>query len=241
MIPVLVAAGHRVRRARPRRLRSIRQADRAVRLHLRPPRGVDAASAVRPASTCTTSPSSARTGAGSSACGWSPPSPTASPAWSSATPACPPATRPPERGVPGLAASSRSESPTFPIGGIVNGGCATDLAPEVDRRLRRTVPRRLVQGRRPHLPVARAHRRRRPGPRRPTRRRGRCCRTFDQAVPVRVQRPRPGHRRWATAFLRGCPAPRASRTRTIEGGGHFLQEDKGPELAKVIADFIAAT
>ena len=28
---------------------------------------------------------------------------------------------------------------------------------------------------------------------------------------------------------------------TIEGGGHFLQEDRGPELAKVIVDFIAAT
>jgi haloalkane dehalogenase len=27
---------------------------------------------------------------------------------------------------------------------------------------------------------------------------------------------------------------------TIEGGGHFLQEDRGPELARVIADFIAA-
>jgi haloalkane dehalogenase len=27
----------------------------------------------------------------------------------------------------------------------------------------------------------------------------------------------------------------------IEGGGHFLQEDRGPELAKVVADFIAAT
>ena len=26
---------------------------------------------------------------------------------------------------------------------------------------------------------------------------------------------------------------------TIEGGGHFLQEDRGPELAKVIVDFIA--
>ena len=25
---------------------------------------------------------------------------------------------------------------------------------------------------------------------------------------------------------------------TIEGGGHFIQEDKGPELAKVIADFV---
>jgi haloalkane dehalogenase len=28
---------------------------------------------------------------------------------------------------------------------------------------------------------------------------------------------------------------------TIEGGGHFLQEDKGEELARVIADFIART
>jgi haloalkane dehalogenase len=27
----------------------------------------------------------------------------------------------------------------------------------------------------------------------------------------------------------------------IEGGGHFLQEDKGEELAGVIVDFIAAT
>jgi haloalkane dehalogenase len=27
----------------------------------------------------------------------------------------------------------------------------------------------------------------------------------------------------------------------IEGGGHFLQEDRGPELARVVADFIAAT
>ncbi len=28
---------------------------------------------------------------------------------------------------------------------------------------------------------------------------------------------------------------------TIEGGGHFLQEDRGPELARVLVDFIAAT
>ena len=28
---------------------------------------------------------------------------------------------------------------------------------------------------------------------------------------------------------------------TIEGGGHFLQEDKGPELARVIAEFVAHT
>jgi haloalkane dehalogenase len=28
---------------------------------------------------------------------------------------------------------------------------------------------------------------------------------------------------------------------TIEGAGHFLQEDKGEQLARVIAGFIAAT
>jgi haloalkane dehalogenase len=25
---------------------------------------------------------------------------------------------------------------------------------------------------------------------------------------------------------------------TIEGGGHFLQEDRGPELARVVIDFV---
>ena len=28
---------------------------------------------------------------------------------------------------------------------------------------------------------------------------------------------------------------------TIEGGGHFLQEDRGPQLAAVVAAFVAAT
>ena len=28
---------------------------------------------------------------------------------------------------------------------------------------------------------------------------------------------------------------------TIAGGGHFLQEDRGPELARVVAEFVAAT
>ena len=28
---------------------------------------------------------------------------------------------------------------------------------------------------------------------------------------------------------------------TIEGAGHFLQEDKGPELARVVLDFMART
>ena len=48
MIPVLTAAGHRVRRARPHRVRALRQARRARRLHLPASRRLDARRASRP-------------------------------------------------------------------------------------------------------------------------------------------------------------------------------------------------
>jgi len=37
------------------------------------------------------------------------------------------------------------------------------------------------------------------------------------------------------------PGTRGQPHTTIEGGGHFLQEDCGPELAVVVNDFIAST
>jgi haloalkane dehalogenase len=42
-------------------------------------------------------------------------------------------------------------------------------------------------------------------------------------------------------FLREVPGTEGQPHTTIEGGGHFLQEDKGPELAAVIDAFIAST
>jgi haloalkane dehalogenase len=42
-------------------------------------------------------------------------------------------------------------------------------------------------------------------------------------------------------FRAKVPGAQGQPHTTIEGGGHFLQEDKGPELAKVIVDFIAST
>jgi haloalkane dehalogenase len=42
-------------------------------------------------------------------------------------------------------------------------------------------------------------------------------------------------------FQRTVPGAKGRSHMTIEGGGHFLQEDKGPELARVVADFVAAT
>jgi haloalkane dehalogenase len=42
-------------------------------------------------------------------------------------------------------------------------------------------------------------------------------------------------------FQREVPGARTQRHVTIEGAGHFLQEEKGEELARVVVDFIAAT
>ena len=42
-------------------------------------------------------------------------------------------------------------------------------------------------------------------------------------------------------FQRTVPGAQGQPHTTIEGGGHFLQEDRGPELARVVADFVAAT
>jgi len=40
-------------------------------------------------------------------------------------------------------------------------------------------------------------------------------------------------------FRRLIPSASAEPEITIAGAGHFLQEDKGPELAELIAQFIA--
>ena len=39
-------------------------------------------------------------------------------------------------------------------------------------------------------------------------------------------------------FQREVPGAAGQPHTTIEGGGHFLQEDRGTELATVVADFI---
>ncbi|MBI4935980.1 MAG: haloalkane dehalogenase [Actinobacteria bacterium] len=132
------------------------------------------------------------------------------------------------------------ESPSFPIGGIVNGGSATDLSPEVIAAYDAPFPDDSYTA---------------------------GARIFPSLVPAGVDDParddqlaawevlKAFTRPWlcafsdkdpvtaggAKAFLRAIPGTEGQPHVTIEGGGHFLQEDKGPELAKVIADFIATT
>ena len=167
-----------------------------------------------------------RTGAASSVSGWWPRTPTASPGSSWPTPGCPPATA--RRATPFLAWQRFSqEADEFPVGGIVNGGCTTDLAPEVVAAYDAPFPDDSYKAGARIFPALVPTRPRIRPRRQPAAWESSAIRP---AVPLRLQRRRPGHGRRRARRSRGVPGAGPTHT-TIVGGGHFLQEDKGPELA----------
>ncbi len=128
----------------------------------------------------------------------------------------------------------------FPVGRIVAGGCLYKLPDEVIAAYDAPFPEeRFKEG----------------------------ARQFPVLVPITPDDPEsePNRRAWEnlkrferpflTAFSDGDPITRGAekvlqalipgaasqRHTTIEGAGHFLQEDKGEELARVAVDFIEAT
>ncbi len=128
-------------------------------------------------------------------------------------------------------------TPEFHVGGIVRGGCATTLAPDVIAAYDAPFPDdRYKAG----------------------------ARQFPVLVPVTPDDPAaPANRKawetlstwtkpWLTAFsdqdpiTRGgdrvfqerIPGAKGQPHTTIAGGGHFLQEDKGEELARVVNEFM---
>ena len=132
------------------------------------------------------------------------------------------------------------EVPEFPVGRIVRGGCVTELTPEVVAAYDAPFPEERYKA---------------------------GARQFPLLVPVRPDDPaaKPNRAAWRvlegwekpflTAFSDSDPitagADRALQERipgargqphtTIAGGGHFLQEDRGEELARVVIDFVAST
>ncbi len=130
------------------------------------------------------------------------------------------------------------ETPDLPVGPIIQRGCATDLEPTVVAAYDTPFPdERYKAG----------------------------ARQFPLLVPTRPDDPASAANRaawaaltrWEKPFLtlfsdadpitaggdqilqRAIPGARGQPHRTIAGAGHFLQEDKGPELARLMVDFIA--
>ena len=129
------------------------------------------------------------------------------------------------------------EAPVFHVGGIVKGGCATQLAPEVIEAYDAPFPDDtykegarqfpLLVPTKPDDPAAEANRKawqvlgkwEKPF----------LC-AFSDSDPIT----RGGDR----AFQSMVPGTKGQPHTTIVGGGHFLQEDKGEDLAQVVVNWL---
>lgn len=129
------------------------------------------------------------------------------------------------------------EVPEMPIGKIINGGCTTDLSPEVIAAYDAPFPDETYKE---------------------------GARQFPSLVPTSPDDPEAPANREAWKVLGAFERPfvcafsdqdpitkgndrhlieriagaRGAAHTTIEGGGHFLQEDRGPQLAQVVIDLI---
>ena len=132
------------------------------------------------------------------------------------------------------------EVETFPTGFIINGGCATELSPEVIAGYDAPFPdESYKEGARqfpllvptsPDDPAAA-----------PNRAAWEVLAQFDRPFLTAFSDGDPITAGSDRALLDRIPGTKGQPHTTIRGGGHFLQEDRGPELAAVVNDFIART
>src|SRR5918996_17682 len=129
------------------------------------------------------------------------------------------------------------EVPELPIGRIVNGGCTTDLDPAVIAAYDAPFPdESYKEGARqfpalvptsPDDPEAQ-----------PNRDAWESLRRFDKPFLCAFGDSDPITRGADRPLRELIPGAAGQPHTTIEGGGHFLQEDRGPELARVVVDFV---
>jgi len=131
-------------------------------------------------------------------------------------------------------------TPNFHVGGIVRGGCVTDLpadvvasydAPFPDDRYKagaRQFP--LLVPTSPDDPAAV-----------PNRKAWEVLARWDRPFLTAFSDSDPVTGGADRLLQQAIPGTKGRPHTTIVGGGHFLQEDKGEELARVVVDFIART
>jgi haloalkane dehalogenase len=131
------------------------------------------------------------------------------------------------------------EVPEFPVGPIINGGCVTDLdegviaaydAPFPDETYKegaRQFP--LLVPTSPDDPASEANRAA-----------WKTLEQFDKPFLCAFSDSDPITGGADRVLLGRIPGTKGQAHTTIEGGGHFLQEDKGEELAAVVVEFIKA-
>ncbi|CAN5519257.1 haloalkane dehalogenase [soil metagenome] len=132
------------------------------------------------------------------------------------------------------------ETEQFPVGFIINGGCATDLSPEVIagydapfpdetyKEAARQFP--LLVPSRPDDPASEANRAAWVG-----------LAAFSGPFLCAFSDQDPITKGAEKNLIRDIAGAAGQAHTTIEGGGHFLQEDRGPELAQVVVELVRTT
>lgn len=132
------------------------------------------------------------------------------------------------------------DAPEFHVGRIVHGGCVTDLSPDVVAAYDAPFPDDTYQqGARqfpmlvptqPDDPAAAANRAA-----------WNTLRGFDRPFLCAFSDSDPITKGADRVFRSEIPGAAGQEHTTVVGGGHFLQEDRGPELARVVTAFVSDT
>ena len=128
-------------------------------------------------------------------------------------------------------------TPVFPVGEIINGATTTDLTPEVIAAYDAPFPDDTYKvGARiwpSYVPTSPDD------PEAPANRQAwEVLKTFDRPFLCCFSDQDPVTKGGEAAFLGRVPGTEGQAHTTIEGAGHFLQEDRGRQLAQVLIDFI---
>lgn len=132
------------------------------------------------------------------------------------------------------------ETPELPVGRIVAGGCVTPMPDEIVAAYDAPFPDEsfkegarqfpVLVPTRPDDPAAEANRQA-----------WKSLGEFTKPFLCAYSDGDPITRGADQGFLAGVPGTKGQQHTTIAGGGHFLQEERGPELAEVVVRFIQGT
>ena len=135
--------------------------------------------------------------------------------------------------------SFSQEVPVFPTGGILQGGTTTELPPEVVAAYDAPFPDESYKAGARQFPTLVPTRPDDPASE-PNRRAWAALERFEKPFLTAFSDGDPITRGFERAFQARVPGARGREHPTIRGAGHFLQEDRGEELAKIVAEFVAS-
>jgi haloalkane dehalogenase len=132
------------------------------------------------------------------------------------------------------------EVPAFPVGAIVNGGCTTDLSPDVIAGYDAPFPDESYKEGARQFPMLVPNAPDDPASA-PNRAAWERLHAWDRPFLCAFSDQDPITAGADKVFRAEVPGAAGQAHTTIEGGGHFLQEDRGEELAKVVVQFVSRT